>query len=523
MYMPLRLSVLLLALLSTFESVAVAAEITLEKFDVFDDRTHHLHIDGPIVAGDLAQIQRLTSALPLGRDEILAVSLNSPGGSVQEGLDIARALQALELQVVTDVMTLDGKPGICASACSYIFLGGRYRFLQRGSRLGVHQFAYVEDAWERRSETSRRVQQRSADITSLLSDAYVDPEFFTLMGSKGPEEMHWVDVETLERFNVVNWERAYQENDFTLTGGAISLVMVHIGLYGINRLSAQCLNGDVSFTSEILLSDGLTVKPGQPSAEAIADRFHFHIMSDRYATDPTLISAQRYDEPGVTTEFRLPAAQIATLLSAELLDVRLVEPSGLFIGAGFDIRDGRMRDLIESCMDVKPEAPSSLGGAPDTEMTESPVFVAASLGAVRRGQPLPAAPNEPTAPEGMAVMLYVEYLAAWSSPNAEALDYMESRYGAVIDFYGAEMSRTALIAEKLAFAERWPDRLYSARRETFDVRCPDAYTCLVSAIIDWEASSAARGKSSSGVARYGLGFDMETGQVLFEDGESRKR
>lgn len=521
--MPTRCQLYATLIFTAASGAALSADISLEKFDVFDNRTHHLHIEGPIVTGDLARIRRLTADLPRGRDERLAVSLNSPGGSVQEGLDIARAFQALDMQVVTDVMTLNGEPGICASACSYIFLGGRYRFLQVGSRLGVHQFAYVEDAWERRSETSRRVQQRSADITSLLSDAYVDPGFFTLMGSKGPEEMHWVDVATLERFKVVTWERAYQENDFTLTGGTTTLVMVHMGLYGINRLSAQCEDGDVAFTSEILLSDGLTVPPGRADAEAISDRFAFHVMSDRYATAPVLLSAQRYDEPGITTEFRLPAAQLATLLLAELLDVRLVEPSGLFIGAGFDIRDGRMKDLIESCMDVEAKAPSSLGGLPDTEMTESPVFVAASLGAARRGQPLPAAPNEPTAPEGMAVMLYDEYLAAWSSPNAEAMAYMDSRYGAVIDFYGSELSRTALIAEKLAFAERWPDRRYSARRETFDVRCPDAYTCLVSAIIDWEASSAARGKSSSGVARYGLGFDMETGQILFENGESRKR
>lgn len=521
--MPRRCPLYATLIFITASGAALSADISLEKFDVFDNRTHHLHIEGPIVTGDLDQIRRLTADLPRGRDERLAVSLNSPGGSVQEGLDIARAFQALDMQVVTDVMTLNGEPGICASACSYIFLGGRYRFLQAGSRLGVHQFAYVEDAWERRSETSRRVQQRSADITSLLSDAYVDPGFFTLMGSKGPEEMHWVDVATLERFKVVTWERAYQENDFTLTGGTTTLVMVHMGLYGINRLSAQCEDGDVAFTSEILLSDGPAVPPGRADAEAISDRFAFHVMSDRYATAPVLLSAQRYDEPGITTEFRLPAAQLATLLSAELLDVRLVEPSGIFIGAGFDISDGRVRDLIGSCMGLEPRAPSSLGGSPDTEMTESPVFVAASLSAARRGQPLPVDPGHTAPPEELAVTLYGEYLSAWSSSNAEAMSYMEAHYADVIDFYGDQIRRSELLLEKLAFAERWPDRRYTARPETFEIRCPDEFTCLVAGIIDWEASSAERGKSSSGVAWYGLGFDMETGQVLFEDGESRKR
>lgn len=509
-------------LLST-AGAASSADITLEKFDVLDGSTHHMHIEGPIETGDAATITALTRNLPRGRNEMLAVSLNSPGGSVQEGLDIARTLQSLDMQVVTDVMTRDGNAGSCASACAYIFVGGTYRFLSVGSQLGVHQFRYSDDSLVPRSETTRDVQNRSADITALLSDAHVDPGFFSLMGITAPDDMTWVDLETLERFNVVNRERAYQENAFTLKGGTMKLLMTHIGLYGINRLTAQCIKGDVIFSSEIFLSEGLDVAPGQSGEAAISERFDFSVMVDRYTAAPDLLASQTYVDQGITTAFRLPADQLATIMTADLIDVRLVEKSGIFIGAGFDVSDGKVKDMVDSCMDLSRQAPSHLEGPQDTETTLSPVLVAASLGAVRRGQPSPEGPDTAVSLEEIAAALYNDYLAAWSEPNELALQLMDARYADVLDFYGAETTKNALMSEKIAFAERWPERRYAARPETFEISCPDASSCLVASIIDWEARSAARGKSASGVAWYGLGFDMETGLILFEEGKSQKR
>lgn len=500
--------------------LAAAAEISLVKFDLFDDQTHHLHIEGPIERGDAARIRELTRGLPEGRDAILVVSLNSPGGNVQEGLDIARDFQGKDMQVVTDVMTRDGRPGSCSSACSYIFLGGSYRFLLDGSKLGVHQFRYLQDGFVPLSEVTRAVQARSADITSLLSDAHVDPGFFSLMGATAPEKMTWVDVESLERLNVVNRERDFQENDFTLSRGQVQLVMTHVGLFGINRLTAHCAGDDVIFTSEILLSEVLDIPAGQGGADAIAERFSFTVMVDRYRTEPK-IGAQSYDGNGITTQFTLPASHLATLLTTELVDIRLVAESGKFIGAGFDVSDGRVRDIVESCVELEPQPASTLGGAPDVENTLSPVLIAASLGAARRGIQLSEVVEPKVAPEEAALALYYAYLAAWSEPNTSALGFMDAHYANVIDFYGTAISKVELMAEKRSFAERWPDRLYVARPDTFEVSCKVEETCLVAAIIDWEAHSAARGKSASGVAWYGLGFDMLTREVHFEDGESR--
>ncbi len=504
-------------------TVAPAADISLAKVDAFDDQTFHLHIEGVIEPGDAARVRDLTRGVPEGRDVFLAVSLNSPGGSVQDGLEIAGHFQSLNLQVITDVMTLDGRPGSCASACSFIFLGGNYRFLLEGSKLGVHQFRYAQDMLMPLSETTRAVQALSADITRLLSEARVDPGFFSLMGDTAPEEMTWVDLPTLEGFNVVNRERAFQENDITLPGGQVQLVMTHIGIYGVNRLTATCLDGDMLFKSEILLSDHLGAKTGLGAQLKIAERFQFSVLVDRYRAKPQLVLPQTFDGTVITTQFSLPKVQLATLLSANLIDVRLVEESGLFVGAGFDVRDGRARDIVESCVELTPQPSSSLGGNQDIDVTLSPVLVAASLG----GSTYAPAPVELTPRSGSlendAIEYYEAYLAAWSEDNKSAMAFMDAQYAETIDFYGNLISKGELLLEKQKFAERWPDRHYTARQDTFEVSCKVEGVCLVAALIDWEAHSAARGKSASGIAWYGLGFDMSTGEVFFENGESRRR
>ena len=135
---------------------SIAAEITVAKVNSpLAGLTHHLHLEGPIEYGDVERTTRIVQNLPRGRDAFLVVSLNSPGGDVGEGLELAQLLQSLDMQVVTDVMTIDGQSGTCASACSYVFLGGTYRFLSNGSQIGVHQFRYVEDQLTPKSQTTR--------------------------------------------------------------------------------------------------------------------------------------------------------------------------------------------------------------------------------------------------------------------------------------------------------------------------------------------------------------------------------
>lgn len=82
---------------------------------------------------DLLQILR-------GAEGIRTLRLNSTGGSVWAGGEMARVVIDFELDTVVE--------GECSSSCVSIFLGGTRRELARGGKLGFHQRSWSAGAME---------------------------------------------------------------------------------------------------------------------------------------------------------------------------------------------------------------------------------------------------------------------------------------------------------------------------------------------------------------------------------------
>jgi hypothetical protein len=77
-----------------------AAEITFEEnFLGPFGRSAHVRLDGEIVSGDAAKIERLVGALRYSKDLRIHFSFNLPGGSLVEGLRIGRYLTQLPVTV----------------------------------------------------------------------------------------------------------------------------------------------------------------------------------------------------------------------------------------------------------------------------------------------------------------------------------------------------------------------------------------------------------------------------------------
>jgi hypothetical protein len=111
--------------------------------------------------------------------------------------------------------------------------------------------------------------------------------------------------------------------------------------------------------------------------------------------------------------------------------------------------------------------------------------IAVAPSPVRTAPPLP----EPSrSPEPAAFNIAGRYHASCSRPNAVAVPAMGASYADSVMFYGSAMLRQAVVAEKRAFAERWPLRAYTMRPDATAVSCT-ALTCSVSGIINWYARS----------------------------------
>lgn len=95
----------------------------------------YINLDGKIEAGDPS---RLLEILNLSRSKLLpvwGVTLNSPGGSVEAGLQLASIIRQNRLS------TMVSTNATCASACFFSFAAGVNRLTVKTARVGVHSAA----------------------------------------------------------------------------------------------------------------------------------------------------------------------------------------------------------------------------------------------------------------------------------------------------------------------------------------------------------------------------------------------
>lgn len=92
-----------------------------------------LSLEGKITSGESQRLERAIREA-MSRGPISEVWLNSPGGDADEGMDMGRVLRHYGLA------TRIPSGNMCGSACSYAFLGGPFRAVERGADYGVHMF-----------------------------------------------------------------------------------------------------------------------------------------------------------------------------------------------------------------------------------------------------------------------------------------------------------------------------------------------------------------------------------------------
>ncbi len=154
-------AMLVLALLSV--GVAeVAAAARLERLEAGRADLALFVLNGRIDGGETLALEIEISKLPEGMP--VAVILNSPGGHLGEGIKLGEFFY--KAKIPTFVM---GFGGVCTSACSLAFLGGRdrvsgapTRIKMTGGQLGFHQFHFG-----RPEEKKDRVYKK-ADVDEVI-------------------------------------------------------------------------------------------------------------------------------------------------------------------------------------------------------------------------------------------------------------------------------------------------------------------------------------------------------------------
>lgn len=246
-----RLNCIVATLALPFLSLAASAlqiDIDQSEPNPFLGQSTRVHLSGELEAGDAARLADALAPLTFASGSALHVVFHSPGGSLPEGMAIGRVITAQPTAVTTDVRDEQAGPGICARACVLAYLGGHYRYLRDGSRLGVHQFYPKEGTEIGGAEGVAIGQVLSAEIVGYPSEMQVDPGFFTMMTQASPADIAWVPLGELERYCVVAGPVYDQQAEYRNADGIYDLTLWQQRYFGENKILVTCKGeGEVGF------------------------------------------------------------------------------------------------------------------------------------------------------------------------------------------------------------------------------------------------------------------------------------
>ena len=187
-----------------------ASAMNVDRIDVGRTDVAIFLMEGDVESGDTLKLQRHIARLPASMP--VSVILNSRGGNLEEGMDLGRFFYSA--RITTFSM---GYNGICLSACSLAFLGGRDRATGKparvkmtGGRLGFHQYKieWSEDAKKRvfkkqdLDEIELNARNTIYKIVMYLSDINEDMSKLHLFLKAPAEAMNDVSPEDAVKLGV---------------------------------------------------------------------------------------------------------------------------------------------------------------------------------------------------------------------------------------------------------------------------------------------------------------------------------
>lgn len=136
------------------------------------------------------------------------VTFHSPGGSLVAGIELGELIRktgaTTSIGETTQMVGKDvnqyeeTRPGKCASACVFAFMGGIERWVGDDDLVGVHQFYATDD-----NETPSEVVQALAGLTLFHTiNMGVDPRVIVAASQTASNEIYWFTEEELSLFGL---------------------------------------------------------------------------------------------------------------------------------------------------------------------------------------------------------------------------------------------------------------------------------------------------------------------------------
>lgn len=178
-------------LTSTPEELGEPMHISLEAGGL-------LRLEGTIGIGTSAA---LAHELEARGEYVKTIRLNSPGGIVDEAMEMGRLIRAGEYATEVDAGAL------CASSCPLVFAGGSKRLAHTDAAIGVHQI-YAGAAQNGLSDIGSaaaamtEAQSKTAIISRYLDEMQVDPALWLHALETPPRQLYYFTSDELSDYEL---------------------------------------------------------------------------------------------------------------------------------------------------------------------------------------------------------------------------------------------------------------------------------------------------------------------------------
>lgn len=227
------------ALLSYSLIVVLALCVKAQALEIrYENRQTQLffYLDGKIERGDAAKFK---AAWYEAYDPAVSiVGLNSPGGDMDEGMEIGRFLREKKATTIIvdippqatadkfmDILSTQAgeqQQGGCYSSCANAFMGGVKRIVPLGSKIGFHQFSYSNKDLATDS-VSMNAQIASSNLSLYLSMMGANPILFNLLSTTLPQDMFIPEHSDLLPLGITTSD-TFNQFELKMNGGVVGAV-----------------------------------------------------------------------------------------------------------------------------------------------------------------------------------------------------------------------------------------------------------------------------------------------------------
>lgn len=255
------------------------------------------------------------------------IVFNSPGGDLVAGIELGRLIRergaTTAIGETRDIERDDepyegyypdiqhDRPGICASACAFAFMGGIEREIGRDDRLGVHRFS------ARKGEISSEATQMLAGLSLLHTvQMGVDPAVIVAASAAAPDEIYWFSTEELARFNLdttAEWAEPWKLTPYR--GGLLLETTQHTGALRSVAVKLLCQVGDRAWrmlaseksqhAADQLRGHEAFLSRAHPQLSDVA---HVSLGDEEYGVKSEDVEFESVADDLVSVAIRLPAA-----------------------------------------------------------------------------------------------------------------------------------------------------------------------------------------------------------------------